>query len=193
MNFYQITGGVSLLLFIILRNSFTLAHGKRSRQKRASFIYRGRKLSEILICFLIPALLLTGKLPMKDYGIVNQPGLLLSIAGLGLMFWTRQARKKDWGFMGDGPDQTLFTKGPYEISRHPYYDGIAFTGIGIYMQLNPWFVFCMFIPLCILQYAITTEETELAQKFGAQWIDYTKDTKATALQTLTHYLKHHYF
>lgn len=88
-----------LVAFIVLRNSFTIFNGKQDRTKVTTFIYAGRKLIEIVICFGVPGLLLLGVIPERTFPILYVLGLLLSIKGLFFMLWTRLSRNKDWGFM----------------------------------------------------------------------------------------------
>ena len=88
------------------------------------------------------------------------------------MFWTRLYRKTDWGFMGDDVGTILFTKGPYAITRHPYYLGSITFGFGIYLILNSWLIIMMVPVILFIRNAIKNEENFMKDKFGQEWIIY---------------------
>jgi protein-S-isoprenylcysteine O-methyltransferase Ste14 len=163
-----------LLIFFILRNSFTLIKGKRNRRQVTSFIYIGRKSIEIVVYFAIPILLLFDVINQK----INVPlywlGVLFSLFGLVLMAWARFTRDKDWGFMGDSSGPALFTGGSYRYTRHPYYMGALFIGVGIYMELNYNFVLLMLPVLFFVIHVIKKEEMFLEKQFGSPYVEYKK-------------------
>ncbi len=163
-----------LVAFIVLRNSFTIFNGKCDRTKVTSFIYAGRKLVEIVICFGISGLILLGVIPQKTVLVLYVLGVLISIKGLFFMLWTRLSRNKDWGFMGDDSGETLFTGGPYVYTRHPYYAGAILVGIGLYLQLNYWLVPLMIPVALFVAYVVKKEDTFLEQRFGQIFVDYKK-------------------
>ena len=163
---------VILLTFFLSRNSFTIIKGKRSIKNVTAFIYWGRKLIEVIISFLIPILLLLEIMKTVVYTPFYYFGALLSIFGLLLMIWTRIDRGKDWGFMGDGPGDSLFANGPYKLSRHPYYVGAIFVGIGLYLQLNYFLVILMVPVIFFITHVILKEDTFLESKFGAKYMEY---------------------
>src|SRR3989344_1456226 len=175
----KLTTFALLLLFIAFRNSFTLLQGKRSRKKMTAFIYWGRKIIEIVISFAIPILLLTEVIKTDIQPFPYYLGILLSIAGLLLMAWTRFYRNKDWGFMGDDAGETLFTKGPYGLTRHPYYVGAFLAGVGIYLQLN-WAFTLLIIPVgFFMLYAAGKEDAFLMGKFDKKYAAYKKKVGVT--------------
>ena len=141
-----------------------------------AFIYWGRKIIEIVISFAIPILLLTEVIKTDIRSLPYYLGILLSIAGLLLMTWTRFYRNKDWGFMGDDAGGTLFTKGPYGITRHPYYMGAFLAGVGIYLQLNYAFVILMIPVALFMIYAARKEDAFLEKKFGTDYLRYKEKT-----------------
>ncbi len=163
-----------LLGFIVFRNSFTLIQGKRNRKAVTLFIYWGRKTIEIIISFLVPALLLLEIIETKIFSPLYYLGVACSVFGLGFMVWTRFYRNKDWGFMGDDSGDTLFTGGPYNFTRHPYYIGAIFTGIGIYLQLNYWLTFLMLPVALFVLHVIKKEDDFLSNKFGGAYQEYKK-------------------
>jgi len=165
---------IILVAFIVFRNSFTLIKGKRKRIDVETFIYCGRKLIEIFISFLVPILLLLEIIQTKIYLPLYYLGVAISILGLWLMIWTRLARNKDWGFMGDKSENVLFTGGPYKMTRHPYYVGAILVGVGLYLQLNYVLVILMASVVFFIHYVIKKKDTFLLEQFGSNYLDYKK-------------------
>ncbi len=163
---------IILLAFIVFRNSFTLIKGKRDRKKVTSFIYLIRKFIEIVIFFVIPCLLLLNIIETNIYPPFYYLGILLSFTGLFFMVWTRFNRDKDWGFMGDDTGGDLFIGGPYKFTRHPYYIGAIFVGIGLYLQLNYYLVILMLPVIFFIFYVIKKEDSFLENKFGSSFLEY---------------------
>jgi len=161
-----------LLVFIGFRNSFTVFKGKRPRTKVTSFIYWGRKSIEIVISFLVPAFILFGFIETKTTAALYSIGLIASLFGLMLMVWTRLCRDKDWGFMGDDSGERLFVDGPYQLSRHPYYAGAIFVGIGLYLQLNYLLALLMLPVVLFILHVTKKEEDFLQNKFGEEYKEY---------------------
>ncbi len=163
---------VILLAFFIFRNSLTLLKGKRVINNVTTFIYIGRKLIEVTIFFIIPTLLLLDIILINVYKPLYYVGLLLSVLGLFFMVWTRFNRNNDWGFMGDTSGKDLFTNGPYKITRHPYYIGAIFVGVGIYLQLNYFFVILMIPVIFFILHVIRKEDNFLHNQFGVRFDEY---------------------
>jgi protein-S-isoprenylcysteine O-methyltransferase Ste14 len=139
-----------------------------------SFVYWGRKVIEIIIYFVIPALILFEIIDMHTSLVLSWLGITLSIIGLCLMIWTRFNRDKDWGFMGDESSDILFTSGPYVFSRHPYYAGAILVALGIYLQLNYYLVILLIPAIVFIIHVIRKEDAFLEEKFGSQFTDYKK-------------------
>lgn len=160
------------MAFIGFRNSFTLIQGKRDRKRVTMFIYWGRKLTEVFIYFLIPALLLLEVIKTDIQALPYWLGIILSVAGLALMASTRFYRNKDWGFMGDDSGDTLFTGGVYRFTRHPYYVGAILAGAGIYLQLNYAYALLMLPVIFFIFYVIKKEDGFLEERFGQKYLEY---------------------
>lgn len=161
-----------LLIFFIFRNSFTLIKGKRNIKNVTSFIYVGRKLIEIGIFFIVPILVLLEIVKPLVYLPFYYLGVAISIVGLLLMIWTRLNRNKDWGFMGDSSGSELFTGGPYQVTRHPYYMGAIFVGVGVYLQLHYIFVFLTVPTILFVMHVIRKEDVFLEKEFGSKFVEY---------------------
>ena len=172
VNIMNILTFLIFLIFFIFRNSFTLLKGKRDRKQVTSFVYVVRKLIEVSIYFLVPILLLLGIIRQEVYTPLYYAGLLVSIIGLVLMMWTRFNRNKDWGFMGDGSGVILFTDGPYKFTRHPYYIGAIFVGVGIYLQLNYPLALLMVPVVFFVIHVIKKEDDFLQKEFSSKFIEY---------------------
>jgi protein-S-isoprenylcysteine O-methyltransferase Ste14 len=136
-------------------------------------------LIEVFISFAIPFLLLFEIIPTNISIPVYCTGVVLSVIGLWLMIWTRFNRNKDWGFMGDKAGNVLFTGGPYRLTRHPYYIGAIFTGIGIYLQLNYLLAFLMIPVILFIGYVIKKEDRFLEEQFGQQYKAYKEKVGVT--------------
>lgn len=171
-NFMKILSIIILIAFVLFRNSFTILKGKRSRTNVTLLIYWGRKLIEIFISFLIPLLLILEIIKTHIYAPIYYVGLAISILGLLLMALTRFYREKDWGFMGDKSGDKLFVGGTYKITRHPYYIGAIFVGIGLYLQLNYFLILAMLPVIIFIVYVMKKEDNFLEQKFGKEYLDY---------------------
>ncbi len=163
-----------LLTFFIFRNSFTLMKGKRDIKKVERLIYWGRKLFEVAIFFLFPILLLLNVIEKIIYTPLYILGVVFSLIGLSLMIWTRLNRNKDWGFMGDDTGGVLFTGGPYRFTRHPYYMGALFIGVGLYLQLNFYFIVVLVPSIFFINYVIKKEDSFLESRFGLEYLEYKK-------------------
>lgn len=168
----KIFTAILLIIFFILRNSFTLFLGKRDKKRITFFIFMMRKIIEIIILFLIPILIIFGFIKSYTDIYIFLIGTIISIIGLFLMAWTRFGRKRDWGFMGDDSGELLFINGPYNVSRHPYYIGAILFAVGLYAQLN-YFLILLTIPaIFFIFHVIKKEELFLADKFGRTWEEY---------------------
>lgn len=103
-------------------------------------------------------------------------GVMISVIGLVLMVSTRLNRNKDWGFMGDSSGNILFTDGPYRFTRHPYYVGAIFVGIGVYLQLNYLWILLMVPVIFFIKHVIAKEDNFLEKEFGSRYLEYKSKT-----------------
>jgi len=147
----KITVIVFLLIFFAGRFFWSSIKGKRVKTNVSDGIVNGRFWITLIVYMLLPLILvfnLFGFLDTTTFSsnrlLVYIIGLSLSICGIVLMFLARLHRERDWGFMGDNAGDILFTQGIYSITRHPYYIGAIFLGLGIYLVLNSWLILFMF-------------------------------------------------
>jgi len=172
-----------LAIFFAGRYSWSWIAGKREKTKVSKEIVSGRFWISVIVSAVLPLLLIFNTFnlfvvtrityyPVAIYII----GLVLSLVGLVLMFLARLHRHKDWGFMGDDAGQVLFTKGVYSVTRHPYYAGAVFAGIGVYLVLNSWLVLIMLPVIFFMKKVIQKEDNFLFNKFGSEWQEYMNKT-----------------
>jgi len=107
----------------------------------------------------------------------NLLGVLPILAGLVLNVWS-------WSlFQGaattiqpfDRPSR-LVREGPYRISRHPMYLGMALVLVGeaaVLGSASPWAVLPVFVALVEWRF-IGTEERAMEEAFGQAYLDYKK-------------------
>ena len=93
-------------------------------------------------------------------------GFLCRIAARGYKAETSQESRK------------LVTSGPYRLVRNPMYLGTFLIGTGIILTLFLWWVFFLFLAVCLMIYVpqVQGEENILRQRFGKEYEDYCKAT-----------------
>ena len=175
----KITVIVFLLIFFAGRFFWSSIKGKRVKTNVSDGIVNGRFWITLIVYMLLPLILvfnLFGFLDTTTFSsnrlLVYIIGLSLSICGIVLMFLARLHRERDWGFMGDNAGDILFTQGIYSITRHPYYIGAIFLGLGIYLVLNSWLILFMFPVILFVKNVIKNEDKFLFEKFQNKWNAY---------------------
>jgi len=175
----KITVIVFLLIFFAGRFFWSSIKGKRVKTNVSDGIVNGRFWITLIVYMLLPLILvfnLFGFLDTTTFSsnrlLVYIIGLSLSICGIVLMFLARLHRERDWGFMGDNAGDILFTQGIYSITRHPYYIGAIFLGLGIYLVLNSWLILFMFPVILFVKNVIKSEDKFLYEKFQDKWNAY---------------------
>ena len=175
----KITVIVFLLIFFAGRFFWSFIKGKRVKTNVSNGIVNGRFWITLVVYVLLPLVLifnLFGFLDTTTFSsnrlLVYIIGLSLSICGIVLMFLARLHREMDWGFMGDNAGDILFTQGIYSITRHPYYIGAIFLGLGIYLVLNSWLILFMFPVILFVKNVIKSEDKFLYEKFQDKWNAY---------------------
>lgn len=116
---------------------------------------------------------LPGGMSMPITGLTFAVGLVLSLAGLGLMGWT-YAIFISWRWRAEvSPGHQLIVKGPFGIVRHPIYLSFALFYLGAYFLL-PFTVFLLHAIASFLayDYRARTEEAVLLEAFGEHYRTY---------------------
>lgn len=69
---------------------------------------------------------------------------------------------------------SLVRTGPFAFSRNPIYIGMItfLTGLGLLLGTLSPFAICIALPLFLHHRFVRTEERMLAERFGAEWQDY---------------------
>ena len=141
--------------------------------------------SVVLLAVCAIVFLLREPLLGFDFGFhwsLAGPGLLIFV--IGLYFEYRCRKHLKLSTLLGGPELSpekypgrLLNQGIYSEVRHPRYLAAGFGCAGIAMVLNyPWlYLFTLFF-VVMLYPLILIEERELRERFGADYIDYSKTT-----------------
>lgn len=116
---------------------------------------------------------LPGGASMETSWLTYAVGLLLSIAGLGLMGWT-YAIFGSWRWRAEvAPGHQLITRGPFRIVRHPVYLSFGLFYFGAYFLL-PYTVFLLHAIASFIayDYRARTEEGVLLEAFRDDYRTY---------------------
>ncbi|MGH8719655.1 MAG: methyltransferase family protein [Burkholderiales bacterium] len=118
------------------------------------------------ILFLI-MLVLVGK-PVRELFYL---GLVLVLLGIAARLWASGHVKKN---------QVLATSGPYAYVRHPLYVGNHLIALGYCLASSLWWSLPAWVALALMfyPYAIRDEDHRLAQRFPAEWNEWSRSTRA---------------
>jgi protein-S-isoprenylcysteine O-methyltransferase Ste14 len=114
-----------------------------------------------------------------SYPINLYLGVLTSILGLALYFWTIFLFSRVGGTQVPiVPTQNLVTNGPYAVTRNPMLTGTILFVVGLGIILNSLFFILvgMIAPLLYMIYVKLVEEKELEARFGEKYLRYKKRT-----------------
>ncbi len=130
--------------------------------------------------FIISLLLiLAGHFFLPLMKIVPTPynflGLALILFGIILNLWTDSIFKKKRTTVKPHENPSFFiAKGPFKLSRHPMYLGMAFILLGsaVFLGSLTAFVFPIIFIIIIENKFISLEEKNLENKFSQEYLDY---------------------
>lgn len=111
--------------------------------------------------------------------LILYTGFAASMVGILFSIWGRIALGNNWSadaVLKSG--QTLVTRGPYSLVRHPIYSGITLGMIGSAIALGN--VGGLLAVACILIFSylrIIYEERMMYEKFGNEWKEYARKVK----------------
>ena len=116
--------------------------------------------------------------------IIPKPWNLLGLLPVALGLASAVTAIRTFRRAGTSPEpfheaSALVTSGIYRISRNPIYLGflLALFGVAVLLRsLSPYLVLVGYVIL-IERNVIRFEERMLAEKFGAQWVEYEKRTR----------------
>jgi protein-S-isoprenylcysteine O-methyltransferase Ste14 len=106
-------------------------------------------------------------------------GLLLTIGVLLRVWAAYHFYQHQMKVISLVPQQKLITSGPYRFSRNPLYLGgnvFIFLGAGLVLG-SPAALFITVIHLPLVDIMIRREEKQLEQRFGEEWISYTRQAR----------------
>lgn len=111
--------------------------------------------------------------------VVGWIGIALLAFGLGLRiiaFWI--LRRYFTVTVTTSMKQTLIQKGPYKFVRHPAYSGsiCIVVGIALALRTSIGLMGTMLLVLLVYSYRISIEEKALRERFGSEYLQYSKHT-----------------
>lgn len=99
----------------------------------------------------------------------------------GVVLWMHSITILGEGFSldMDAREDGVVATGPYGVIRHPAYAGMIVVLSGYGLSTGDWVVALEFlaIPLAAFLYRIPAEERGLVERFGEEYVDYTRRTK----------------
>jgi protein-S-isoprenylcysteine O-methyltransferase Ste14 len=108
-------------------------------------------------------------------------GLLIILLGLIIRVWTRLTIGGMYtGYVQIRVHHVLVTDGPYHFVRHPGYAGFVLMALGFAIGYSSWIGLAA-IPLLLrpgLAYRMRVEERLLIERFGEEYREYARRTKA---------------
>lgn len=163
-------------VFLLLKMRSTASDEKGKDKKTLSYLWIVIGFSVFFAIFFSKAY----SFPIYDERIMSIAGLIILIMGvifrmaviynLGKYFTVDVTIRKD---------HQLINTGFYKYIRHPSYTFSLLTFVGLAVLLNNYVsAFILLIPVFWMFFQrIAIEEKALTEKFGAEYIDYTKRTK----------------
>jgi protein-S-isoprenylcysteine O-methyltransferase Ste14 len=116
-------------------------------------------------------------LPAFKSALAMAGGSVCLAAGFSLRVWAAfHFYQQQMKVISLSPQGSLITSGPFKFSRNPLYlGGNLFIFLGASLCLgSPAGVLITFGHLPLVDLMIRREEKQLAEKFGAAWVDYKK-------------------
>lgn len=107
-------------------------------------------------------------------------GLILSTVGVCIACWSRYLLGGNWSLSVQKKEaHALITSGPYKWVRHPIYSGLLLLFLGNAVIVGDYRgLLAVAIVLLSFWYKLRKEERLLVEVFGAEYIAYTRRTKA---------------
>jgi protein-S-isoprenylcysteine O-methyltransferase Ste14 len=172
-------GLVAACQMVLLPESFQGGAGEAEK-----FVPRQRivRIAVTLLLFvglvLVPFSDRRSLLTMAESPALRWIGLVLTMLGLGLIFWSGLALGRFYSqevTLQEGP--RLITRGPYRFIRHPRYLGIAVMGIGQSLLFHSWIgIGLTLLAMALVLFRIHDEEILMQKEFGAEWEAYVRKT-----------------
>jgi protein-S-isoprenylcysteine O-methyltransferase Ste14 len=129
----------------------------------------------VLIALSLEWLLLRLPVPFAETETVHFTGMLLLLAGIGLIIWAMlEFRRHATSIRPDRASNALMATGPFAFSRNPIYLGEAIALVGAALTFNRLWLL-LTVPVfayLVTRLAIEREEAYLERRFGASYGDY---------------------
>jgi protein-S-isoprenylcysteine O-methyltransferase Ste14 len=118
------------------------------------------------VLILVGIDLYTKVVPYSLWGSWGLAGFILVLLGIGLRSWSAGLLHKR---------EILTTAGPYALMRHPLYIGSLLVGLGFATVIGKVDTFVLIGILMFFHIRkARREERQLHEKFGSNWISYTR-------------------
>ncbi len=107
-------------------------------------------------------------------------GIVFMAVGFFLTYYANRAIAENWSPVIDKTkEQRLIKSGVYSIVRHPLYLSglLLLTGTNLYFG-NIWSWLSTMLAFVVTLYRIPIEEQQLESRFGREYVDYKRQTKA---------------
>lgn len=159
---------------------------KRSVQRQTSgsrLLQSGLLLIGLLLIFNIGRFFTQGWLiehliPHTEAWVFS--GAALTVLGILIAFWARATLGSNWsGRVAIKQDHELIQRGPYAFVRHPIYTGLLTGMLGTVLVYGLARCFIGLL-ICVLALWLKsqTEEQFMVQRFGSQYVQYRRRTRA---------------
>ena len=110
-----------------------------------------------------------------DGSIHQQVGVIL--AGVSFILWIISRLQLGTSFSMLPKASRLVTNGIYSKTRHPMYIFSSLCLLGLFVAINSYYLYLLFVALVILQTVrVRKENSILHYKFGEEYEKYHKDT-----------------
>ena len=107
-------------------------------------------------------------------------GLVLMVVGLAVRWISILSLGRSFSVnVAIHSAQTVYRRGLYSVVRHPSYTGMLLIFLAIGVATRNWVSLgvMLLFPTLALLYRIHVEETALTSAFGAEYTEYSRDTK----------------
>lgn len=129
----------------------------------------------ILLIAIVAGIVLNWIIPISFGYVWGGAGLLLLALSIGVIYWCKKLfDEAETNIRPDMPSLALVTTGPYKYSRNPIYTSFLVGYAGLAMLADAPIMLLLLLPLwyALDKYVIQPEEDYLAEKFGAEYIEY---------------------
>jgi protein-S-isoprenylcysteine O-methyltransferase Ste14 len=141
---------------------------------------RGRNVRPGLIAIISVVLVLVFRetRPTVHAQALQEIGLVVLVAGLGLAVWARINLGRNWGMpMTQTDEPELVTSGPYRSIRHPIYSGLLLGLLATALATNPYWFIALGIMAAYFIHSAQVEEGLMTASFPAAYPSYKARTK----------------